>query len=221
MKYLTEKRLLYAIIAFLGLLLLFSNPSCKSCNNSNFKSDTVIVQKTDTQWIKQDTVFISVYKPKVVKTITHNNRIPKASKNYDSLKNQYDSVSQKFYSTNIVKDNIKLKDSTGRIVGNVNINDSVNQNVIIGRDVDYQLEFPIITNTIIKTITKTSPSKRQFYIGGQITGNQKSLINGGILGLIYKDRKERIYTINAGGITYQNLVYPQFLIGTYWKIGKK
>jgi len=223
MKKLTERKLLYAIILILIIIVSFGTCSKTGdvfkCNKTVTKNDTVTTVKTDTVWLKQDTVFIASYKPEKVTSVK-----PKvkqvASKNYDSLLVQFNNISDSFYSKNVVKDKINLKDSLGRDVGVVNIEDSVSENEITSRKINYQLDFPMVTTTITNTITLGAKSKRQLYIGGEITGNRNTWVNGGKAGLLYKDRKDRIYTANVGLISIFNTVQPQYSVGRYWKIGK-
>jgi hypothetical protein len=85
-------------------------------------------------------------------------------------------------------------------------------NKLSGRLISYNLNIP--TKTI--TITKTPPAVRQFYIGGGIYGNPLTIIKSANLGVLYKDRQDRIFVASVGFDGQ-----PIYGFHSYWKIRLK
>jgi hypothetical protein len=81
--------------------------------------------------------------------------------------------------------------------------------MIIGNSIAYNVTIP----EKIVTITKTLPPVKQFYIGGGLFGNQLNPINSANVGLLYKDRQDRVYNFTVG---YNGQIVYGF--STYWKI---
>jgi hypothetical protein len=78
---------------------------------------------------------------------------------------------------------------------------------------DYKI--PLVTKTI--TIIEAQQPNRQLYIGGNLFGDRRTL-QMITPGLLYKDRKDRVYQLNVGVDFYGTLTYG---LGTYWKINLK
>ena len=87
----------------------------------------------------------------------------------------------------------------------------VQQNKFLGRSYITNVTIPEKTITITNTL-HPKPT-RQFYIGGGISGNKTSLINSVNVGLLYKDRRDRIFGIGA---SYNGQI--NYGVQSYWKI---
>ena len=89
--------------------------------------------------------------------------------------------------------------------------DSISQNKIFSRSIEYDLIYP--TTTITKEIYLNN---RELYWGLDINGtaDQLNYVGGG---LIYRNRKKQIYGLGVG--VDQNL-QPVLSGRLYWKIGK-
>jgi len=123
----------------------------------------------------------------------------KPQPDYSGLLAQYNALLQKHLETNMVNDKIELKDSAGNNRGSVNIRDQIRENKILSRDYDYQLNYPVVT----VTNTVTNPPKRKLLYGGSITGNYKPFsLNGGKVGIGYQDRKNNVFTLSEGAISF-------------------
>ncbi len=192
----------YIIICIL-IAIIFLQRTCTSSVDLKdpiitTKIDTVLIEKTDT--IKKEVpVYISIpSKPSI-------NYIP--SDNCDSLRKQYLTLRDKHITRNVYKDTIKL-DSIGMIT----LIDTVQFNKLLKRVTINNYQIPIITKT--NTIIKQTDPKRQLYIGGNLFGdkNQLQLFTPG---LIYKDKKDRMYQVNAG-FNFDGSI--TFGLGAYWKI---
>lgn len=97
-------------------------------------------------------------------------------------------------------------------IGTITVVDTVFQNKLKERTIIKDYRIPLVTKTV--TIIKQPDPKRQLYIGGNLFGDKSSLqlITPG---LIYKDRKDRIYQANVG-VNFDGTL--TFGLGTYWKI---
>lgn len=209
-------------IIIIILLIAVLIATCKKNPGPDYipKADTTVSITRDTMYLQQEIVKIPEYIPGKTVVIQGNAK-PGAS--YDSAKlvELYDLIAKNFYVTNVYNDKITLVDSaSGKDVGEVNLRDSISQNEFLGRNVNYQLRFPTITNTVTTTITKQAPPKRQFYLGAELTGNQSLTVNGinGIL--LYKSKKDQLYMLKAGLISIDG-IRVQYGIGTAWPLGKK
>lgn len=130
-----------------------------------------------------------------------------ASKDYDSLKRQYDELVAQLYTLNIYKDTVRQDSSF------VEVTDTVIQNNLYGRSYAFNLRCP---TTYITTETKiTLPTKRQVYFGGGITSISKLEGISISAGLLYKNRKENIAGINVGVDNAGKVLYG---FNAYWKL---
>ena len=97
-------------------------------------------------------------------------------------------------------------------LGTVVIRDTVWLNKLYGkREYTKNYKIPFVT----KTITKKEDPKRQLYVGGNAFMNNTILLTPG---LIYKDKKDRVFQANVG-IGFDGSI--NYGIGTYWKIKLK
>lgn len=205
---------LAALALFLFLWLMFKPAGCGP-NIGNGK-DTVRVE-THTEYIPQPPIQIPVYMP-----TQSSSQAPiiippsyQPSKDYETLIKQYNDLANKFLAVNTYKDSITLKDTSGMRVGVVNLQDVVSENQLKSRSPSYQLSFPHTTTTI----TLREPPKNQVFFGGGLSGSPTFPVNGVDLGLIIKNKKDRVYDFKAGMRSYNGSTFqPNFQIGTYWKI---
>ena len=117
-----------------------------------------------------------------------------------------DTLIQLYSMKNIYLDSIKVD-----TCGYIKLIDTVQQNKFLGRSFITNVTIPEKTITITNTIYP-KPT-RQFYIGGGISGNRASPINSVNAGLLYKDRRDRIFGIGA---SYDGQI--NYGIQSYWKI---
>lgn len=163
----------------------------------------------DTTWIKKDSVINS--RPQVIQTIPY--PVDQISKeyipdtNYAKLVKQYQEIVAKFLASNISEDSVRID-----TFGYVKITDTVFQNMVQNRGIDYKLKLPHITKTVI--MPPPAP-KNQVYFGIGIQGNPSTLItqfNGNIL---FKNKKDQVLGIHAGISPTGTINYG---LSTYWKI---
>jgi len=126
---------------------------------------------------------------------------------YAGLLKQYDSVISRHFTEHIFKTDYKLG-----TYGTASVFDTVIANMIIGNSITYSVTIPE------KTVTVTKPyvPVRQFYLGGGLYGSQFTPIKSAHVGLLYKDRQDRIFIGSVG--FDQQLIYG---FQSYWKIKVK
>lgn len=212
MKEFITKNFLGVIVIILGIILYFQR-----CDNEAVgiqKPDTI----TNTVYIPQPPVYIPQYVPVPSKTqppiIIPPNYKP--SEDSQKLLEQYKELVNKFLTQNTYKDSIELKDTAGRKVGIVNLEDVVSENVIKSRKPSYQLTFPQTTITI----REPYKLKNQVYVGGGVLGNQNQLISGVKAGIFLKNKRDQLYGIE---VQKQSGVPITYSAAMYWKLrlGKK
>jgi len=129
---------------------------------------------------------------------------------YNGIKKQYLAAMTTFLTKNYYADTLYVnKDS---LFGWIAVADTVHKNKLQKRSYSYDLSY--IQKTI--TIVQPTPPTRQLYFGGGITGNSLLPISGGNIGLLYKDRQDRIFGANVGFING-----IQYGVSSYWKIKLK
>jgi hypothetical protein len=170
----------------------------------------------DTTEVKTDTIYKHVYDT-ITKEVTvykkqyvHINK-PEyyPGETIDTCKARFQNLLKEHLVRTIYSDTIKL-DSIGTLV----IQDTVWINKLYGkRKVISDYKIP----TVIKTITKKEDPKRKLYIGGNLFGD-KNALQLITPGLIYKDKKDKIYQANLGVNFDGSLTYG---FGMYYKIKLK
>lgn len=193
---------------FLVIIALFAVVVLQRCGE---KAPTpqapIIVQTIDTNWIKKMQQPVVVLNPQISNYIPASKN-PKRDTAY--LPSADDSILRIQYAA--LRDsllNIKTYDNTYTYdSSSVTIKDTVTENKLLGRSYQFNIKYPVITNTT--TITQQAPPVRQMYIGGSLLGNPSNLLGGAKINLIYKDKKDRIY--NTG-------VMQQFNGQTFYEFG--
>lgn len=178
------------IIALVVIIILM-----RSCNNIDSKETTYV--KTDTIWKETKDTITKNVKVISVKYIPVKETI---FKNIDTCNKEYNKQT-------IYRDTIKL-DS----IGDIKIIDTVFQNRLGKRTIFKDYKIPLVTKTI--TIIKAQQPNRQLYIGGNLFGDRRTL-QMITPGLLYKDKKDRIYQLNVGVNFDGTFTYG---VGTYFKI---
>lgn len=198
------KHLYIVIIALIAIILLQRN-GCSYIPKEAPKVtiDTLIsvIEVHDT--IKRKPVFIKAK----TDTIWRDSLIFKPDTSYTGLLKQYTALGDSHFITNVYNTKYEL-DS----FGTATIIDTVTANKLTGRLISYNLSIP--TKTI--TITKTAPAVRQFYVGGGLYGNPLTIIKSANLGVLYKDRQDRIFVVSVGFDGQ-----PIYGFHSYWKIKLK
>lgn len=128
--------------------------------------------------------------------------------NYSRLVAQFESLKELYYSRNIYKDSIPID-----TIGYVSVEDTIGQNKLLGRKWHPKYDIPEKITTITNTVY---PEQRfQVYFGGEILGNEKQIIAGGALDLLFKTKKDRLYSIGIEKLIDYPVMYK---LGTFWKI---
>lgn len=193
---------LYILILGLVIVILLQRTGCTYIPKHSPlpKTDTVIEYLEVHDTVPGKPILLKAKKD----TIWRDSIQYKPDTSYAGLLNQYDSLVDKYFTEHIFKTDYKLG-----TYGTASVFDTVVANMIIGNSIAYNVTIP----EKIVTITKTLPAIRQFYIGGGVFGNQLNPINSAHVGLLYKDRKDRIFGASVG---YNGQVVYE--LSTYWKI---
>lgn len=215
------KQNLIALIA-IGLFFFLFFSEMNGCGkNPTGGRDTLRVEK-ETIYEQQPPIYIERYTPPiVVDTGSHTKEyvIPPGympAGEYAALREQYEDLVRKHVKSNRYNDTIILKDSSGKEVGKVNIKDEVSENVIKNREPSYQLNFPHTYTTVT-----VAEEYRQFYGHIGLTGTPAQIVNGGNIGIAYKNKKDKMIEAKIGIIQVEGNTTPYGEIGLKVPLGKK
>lgn len=199
----------------LAILVLFFIMNPFGCNKP-IPPTVVTTVKHDTTYVQQPPVYIPLYIPQASSSQAPIIIPPQYQPSTDNatLLKQYIEVTNKYLSVTTYKDSIQLKDSAGKRVGVVTIEDIVSENQIKNRKPSYQLTFPSYYTNTTTTITLHDPKRFQVLVGTGLTGNQSQFLNGAYVGLGFRNKKEQIFLLN-GGIQNSNGLKTQFGVATY------
>ena len=205
----------------------------RSCSGGGDEpqKELVNVDGEDFELLKQtvDTVFVDKivevkkYIPKYITKIeTVRVEVPA---DVDSLQ-----IVEDYYSKYIVKDTLDLTyefdptitiDSIGTkpnsTLGFGILTDTISQNQIVSRDIKWNFQIPTIYDT---KIVKELP-KRQFYYGLGLGFNKTDFVNSAKFGILYKDKKDKVYGLDLGVLNVNNNVSPYLGGSIYWKLSFK
>lgn len=125
--------------------------------------------------------------------------------NYPKLLQQYKALGGYHFTRNAYKTKFPIK------YGVATVTDTVFGNELISSKLELDVIFPEKTITIVKP----APPVRQLYVGTFLTGDKESFINSINVGLLYKDKKDKIFGLSLG---YNNVGTIQYGASSYWKI---
>lgn len=204
MKFIKENFLVLIVLLLIAVLFL------QRCNESE-STNTIITRDSIIKIISRDTIYIT--SPTIVKStfirkdsVFLPSSVP--STDYSELKYQFEELKSLLLTQVIYKDTAKFDSSL------VIITDTVELNKIKARGVEFKLKYPIIT--IIEHVPNLL--KNQFYIGGQLEGEQAQLIKQINANLLFKNKKDQIFGGGVGINVNGKIVYN---IQSYWKIKLK
>lgn len=198
------KRIFNNIQSILIVVLVIIILLMKQCNGvGNGDGGKNRIDTTIVETVKWDTLRIPeiTYVPKWrVKVVTEYETVPADVDTVGILKDYY---SKYFYTDTIQLDS----------VGNIVINDTITQNMIVSRTPKVSISIPTITKEI--TITKFI-NQRELYYGLGLQGTTTGLNFIGA-DLMYRTKKKSAYGLSLG----INQSFTPVIGGRmYWKIGK-
>lgn len=177
------------VLAFVLLVLLgviyYQGCKINSLENQPVKRDTVV------QYVEvHDTV---PGKPKLIKIIDKDTVFyPKIEylphPDYEILLSQYENLIVKHFSKNVFQTTVPIKYGIATII------DTVTENKSIGNQLILDVMFP----EKIITVTKFAPPTRNLYAGTMVTGGRQQIVNSVNLGLLYKDKTDKIFGASIG-----------------------
>ncbi len=183
----------YIVIIILVVIIILM----RSCNSTVIPKEPVVITKYDTIYKEtHDTIVKKVFVDKI-------EYVPFEKIIFANVEDCMKEYNRK----TTYKDTIAL-DS----IGTITVIDTVFQNQLKERTVIKDYKIPLVTKTT--TIIKQQDPKRQLYIGGNLFGD-KTTLQSFTPGVLYKDRKDRIFQVNVGVNFDGTLTYG---VGAYWKI---
>ena len=193
----------YVVIVVLVAIIILM----RSCESTFFPQEPVVITKYDTIWKEtHDTITKEVEVVKI-KYVKPEGPQYTPGENIDTCRARFNYLLKQHIARRTYKDTIAL-DSLGTIT----VIDTVWLNKLGKRTYIKDYKIPLVTKTI--TIIKQPDPKRQLYIGGNLFGDKTNL-QSFTPGVLYKDRKDRIYQANVGVNFDGTLIFG---LGTYWKI---
>ena len=194
-----KKYFLEAIVIGLVILVIIQR-----CQGPKIIEKPIIVR--DTVWIKHDSIIYS--HPTLTNTIKYKDReiikyIPDST--YPSLLKQYNTLLSLYLEKNIQVDTVNFEQ-----FGNAYITDTVTQNLIALRIVEYHIKYPEIKEKIIYP-----DKKNQLYIGGSLQGYPLAPIDQLNVGVLLKNKRDQIYGLYTGINKDGHMEYG---INVYWKL---
>lgn len=205
LQYAKDNFLQLAMLLLIGVLFLQ-----RGCSGGATEAKPTVTITRDSVWIFHDSTVHTA--PRLVSTVPvpvekwDTAYLPDTS--YPALLRQYNTLAALYLASRHYEDSLRI-DSLGYVY----VNDSVTHNLIAGRSYKYSLKYPHVTERI--TIQEPYKPTRQLYIGGGIEGDKYSLVQKLKAGFLYKDRKDRIYIIEAGSDRNLNLSAE---LKSYWKL---
>jgi len=192
------------IIAILMLIVLLQRSSCTPKTTPALPHiDTVTKLVTIHDITPGRTIFLKAKKD----TIWKDSIQYRPDTSYAGLLKQYDSAITRYFTEHIFKTDYKLG-----TYGTASVYDTVVANMIIGNSIAYNVTIPEKIVTIIKPYVPV----RQFYLGGGLYGNSLSPVKSAHVGLLYKDRQDKIF---IGSVGFDGQIVYGFQ--SYWKIRLK
>ena len=193
----------YVVIVVLVAIIILM----RSCESTIIPKEPVVITKYDTIWKEtHDTITKEVEVVKI-KYVKPEGPQYTPGENIDTCRARFNYLLKQHIARRTYKDTIAL-DSLGTIT----VIDTVWLNKLGKRTYIKDYKIPLVTKTI--TIIKQPDPKRQLYIGGNLFGD-KTTLQSFTPGVLYKDRKDRIYQANVGVNFDGTLIFG---LGTYWKI---
>jgi hypothetical protein len=193
----------YVVIIILVAIIILM----RSCESTIIPKEPVVITKYDTIWKEtHDTITKEVEVVKI-KYVKPEGPQYTPGENIDTCRARFNYLLKQHIARRTYKDTIAL-DSLVTIT----VIDTVWLYKLGKRTYIKDYKIPLVTKTI--TIIKQPDPKRQLYIGGNLFGD-KTTLQSFTPGLLYKDRKDRIYQANVGVNFDGTLIFG---LGTYWKI---
>lgn len=177
------KNVVYGVTVLFLLILLYRAECGRPVIVPN--GEKVVVDGKKYEVIKKvtDTHYIKYTEKGKTDTVIHDTTIYVKIPTFDSL--QLDSMVKIYYAMNVFSDTFKLK------YVKVYVQDSVQQNKIVGRSWGADLLVPLEKTTV----TVKEPARNQVYFGPKLEYNN-TIVPG--VGMVLKTKRDRMYGISVG-----------------------
>jgi hypothetical protein len=200
-----KKNLPYIVIGVLLTIMFFQWKS--GCKESVLLPPVEVV-KVDTLY---DTTYIHDTVPGEPEWVYHHydttiwvmepDNVPAST--YDSLLTQYIELGNLLYSTNAYKTRFPID-----TFGYVTVFDTIWSNQLISNSLVSDLRIPEKTIYVEKLIYR--PKEQEMYLGLGLMSNSVQVVSGVNVGMLYKDRKDRMYQATMGYFAGQPMLGLSF-----------
>lgn len=177
------KNVVYGATILFLLIMLYRAECGRPVIPTNVNEVVVDGKKYDVVKYVTDTQYIKYTQKGKTDTVIHDTTIYVKIPIFDSL--QLDSMVKIYYAMNVSSDTFRLK------YGNVYVQDSVQQNKIVGRNWGADLLIPVEKTTV----TVKDPPVSQVYFGPKLDYNTR-IVPG--IGVVLKTKRDRMYGISVG-----------------------
>lgn len=203
-KKITFQHIPYLIIIVLLIVLTCQSGKPKVGIREVIKRDTIVKIVTIRDTIPGKIIYVKGTQD--VSWIEKSKWVPKST--YDSLLEQYKSLGSLYFKKNVFETRFNIAN-----YGYVTVKDSISENWLNSSNLTTFLNIP--EKTI--TVTEKEEPKNQLYVGLILTGEKTQLLNSANVGLLFKDKKDRLF----GGSIGMTPRGTQIGVSSYLKIKLK
>jgi len=201
------KNFKFSHVPYIVIIILLIVITCQSGKTPIERVQTIVKVDTVYKYIEiHDTVPGKIIYLRGKKDTTWINRtayVPKLT--YDSLLEQYKSLGNSLFKTNVYSTKFNIKD-----FGYVSVIDTISQNKLTSSELQSFLTIPVKTITV----TEREAPRRQVYVGMILMGNKTDILSSAHVSGLYKDKKDRLFG-GSLGVSQQGIQYG---VSSYLKI---
>jgi hypothetical protein len=196
MKFIKKNQLIITtVIACLTVIFLFSKLGC--VGGTRPTKDTISI-RVDTILVPVQGEKILVPQPYAVyypRTVEVEKEVPITV--YIPEKVDTIEILNEYFAARLYSDTLATK------YGNVVVNDTIAENRIKGRSLNYDFGLPVVT----RQITLREEKRTVAFVGAGIWGNQSSLLYGTEVNLSLKNKQDKIFSLKGMLDRHGNVVY--------------
>lgn len=198
--------LILALAAGLLILWFFGRGGSTEVDESKYievggKRYKQLMERTEVKYIPVTTKGIAYQPIKSTVTVSKPEAIPAV---VDTAR-----IIREYYTKNYFEDRQAID-----TIGFVTIKDTIYNNSIFSRMVDFEGEIPSKTVYIVAE----APPRNHVYLGGGLNFDSVQLLNSGYVGALFKTKKDRIIGAQIGASNLDGQVTPYIGGSLYWKL---
>ena len=190
--------LVFIALAVVIALLLF-----RSCTEPEIVEKVVTKHTRDTVYVTKE-VKVPEYIPKWRTKVEYKEKeVPMEVDTTEILKD--------YFSEYVYDDTLNL-DSLGYGI----LHDTISENKIKSRSIDWYLQIPVIYDST--EVTVYEGARRKLFVGGGLGATKGNVLNMQSVGVIYADKKNRMFGLHTGRISFNGEAQPFIQGSVYFKI---